>query len=238
MQVYHSLKEFPRQKEAALTLGNFDGVHRGHQWLLYRLKKLHLPTIVVTFANHPMTIFHPQKKYLTLITLPHKLRMLEKMGIDFVLLLPFTKEMSQKPYDLFLKELKKYTGFTHLVLGKQSSFGKNREGVQQKVCTLQDEIGFRAHYIEKKRSQNRFLSTSQIKQKVLTGDIAAIEIALGATYTIYLENPKQLDLLLLPPDGRYRVSTLDKELEITIAQGKISPSMEYPIDMQFHSSSG
>ena len=90
MKIVRSIEKLPY----ALTIGNFDGLHRGHQQLISALKKTGLRTAVLTFSNHPSEVLKSANPVPLLSTPEHKLRLLEQAGVDLVIALPFTKEFS------------------------------------------------------------------------------------------------------------------------------------------------
>ena len=171
MRIVRSLDKLPY----ALTIGNFDGLHRGHQHLISALKKTGLQTAALTFSNHPSEVLKSEKPAPLLCTPEHKLRLLEQAGVDLVIFLPFTKELAAESYDHFLKNLKAHLCFTHLILGKGSALGNRQLGVQEKVEALGKTLGFYAEYIDK------FLEVSSgaIRKALLAGDLAAAHLLLG-----------------------------------------------------------
>ncbi len=200
MRIVRSLDKLPY----ALTIGNFDGFHRGHQYLISALKKTGLPTAVLTFSNHPSEILKSESPAPLLCTPEHKLRLLEQAGVDLVIFLPFTKELAAESYDHFLKNLKEHLCFTHLILGKGSALGNRQLGVQDKVEALGKTLSFDAEYIDK------FLEVSSgaIRKALLAGDLATVHLLLGRPFSIYTTAAAEISLkgLCLPPDGTYAVS--------------------------------
>jgi len=232
MQVYTSLKEFSPIKDAVLTLGNFDGVHLGHQSLLHRVTSYNQPSIVLTFSNHPKEVLL-QKKELLLCTSFQKTQLLAKESIDHVIILPFTREIADQPYDVFLQKLQEATGFTILILGKGSTLGKNRQGIESNIHDLSSRLHFTTEYVEKKRIDRQPLSTSWIKQALLQKNLPLVERALGRPYSLYLRNAQEIETLFLPPSGTYR-GYVNKEIqEFTINHRELSLPPLYPLEVIF-----
>src|SRR5438552_1908028 len=100
MKIYHQIHEFKRLSNAIVTIGSFDGVHKGHQKILNRLSELardtNGETVVMTFWPHPRTILKPEKNDLNLLsTIEEKIELLSRYGVDHLLIIPFNKEFSE-----------------------------------------------------------------------------------------------------------------------------------------------
>lgn len=199
MKIIRTIDKLPY----ALTIGNFDGLHRGHQHLLNALKKTGLRTAVLTFSNHPSEILGSERPAPLLSTPEHKLHLLEQAGVDLVIFLPFTKELAAESYDHFLKNLKSRLCFTHLILGKGSALGNRQLGDQTKVEALGKTLGFQAEYIEKFPE----ISSGAIRQALLAGELKTVHHLLGRPFSIYAVAAAEISLkgLCLPPDGTYTV---------------------------------
>ena len=118
------------QKPTVATIGFFDGVHKGHQFLLTELIKLaqkkHLESLVVTFRNSPQTLLHPEKVIKNLTTPPEKTALLEKLGISNCLLLDFNEKIATQKAKVFLTWLKENYGVQTLLIGYDHHFGADR----------------------------------------------------------------------------------------------------------------
>jgi riboflavin kinase/FMN adenylyltransferase len=131
--------DFPRLHNAVVTSGTFDGVHLGHQRILARLRQVADavggPTVVVTYWPHPRLVLgpppsHPELLELQLLnTLDERAAHLAEHGVDYLLVMPFTREFAQWTSEEYIQELLvKTVGTKHLVIGYDHRFGKNREG--------------------------------------------------------------------------------------------------------------
>ena len=123
-----------RLKGGVLAIGNFDGVHRGHQSVLNRALEIagdrRLPALVLTFEPHPRTVFKPETPVFRLTPAPLKARLLEGMGFHSVIEYPFTREFSQRSADEFVSSvLMEWIGASEVVTGFDFHFGRNRDGV-------------------------------------------------------------------------------------------------------------
>lgn len=132
MIIHTSLDDIPLMPEPiALAVGTFDGVHLGHQYLINELKK-HGTPVVLTFSNHPAEILRPSEVPFPILTLAEKLQLLETFGVALTIVIPFTQELSQTPYDQFLKKIP----FSTLVAGKDLCLGAKGEGTQAAIEAL------------------------------------------------------------------------------------------------------
>jgi riboflavin kinase/FMN adenylyltransferase len=178
MITLYDLDEIPQlPAPIALTIGMFDGVHLGHQKIFQELKK-YRTSVVLTFNNHPAEVLRNQKPSL-LCSLEEKLRRFEKCGIDYAVVVPFTLELAAQPYDTFLRALKKRLSFSTLVLGKGAAFGHKNRGNEEHVKLLEDELGFKAVYLDKQISNDQEISSKRIRELILSGQHEQASILLG-----------------------------------------------------------
>ena len=228
MLVYNSIETLPPLANSSITIGMFDGVHRGHQKILQNLPCT-APKIVVTFSETPKKFLN-HKTHKQLISLPYKLLLLEKYGIDITIVLPFTPKLAETSYLDFLTLLKKHTNFSVLVLGEHSSFGANKQGYKENILSLQNILKFKALYISRNDT-----SCSKIKEALRSGDLKTAEKMLGRPHSIlpeivhfkFINNHLRISLknILLPPNGEYFFKIKSK-----IFLGKIQNSkIEIPL---------
>lgn len=128
----------------SLTIGNFDGLHLGHQAILNALTGT---KVVITFINHPGEILKPEKEIQLLCSNEEKIALLKKMGIDFLYMIPFTKEFAAQSPREFLENLRQSIPFDRLVLGADARIGKDRAGTQDVVKTIAEEMDFNVFYV-------------------------------------------------------------------------------------------
>lgn len=199
----------PLEKPCGLTIGSFDGMHPGHHTLLQALRTRigdEALLTVLTFNNHPTDVIPSKPKTPLLCSIEYKLELLSRAGVDLVIALDFTKEFSEQPYDLFLTYLKNHLPFSHLVLGKGASFGKDREGNDLNVTRLSHKLGFKASYLEKLKNGDLEFSSGKIREAVIKGDLKQARELLGRPYALYgrlQEGILNTKGLCLPPSGRY-----------------------------------
>jgi len=170
-------------KEVALTIGNFDGVHLGHQALCARLKEEGKRQVIVTFANHPSTVLKDTPTP-TLTTHFHKLQILKKIGITEVVTLPFTEALSLLSAQEFLLFLQKQTSFDVLILGQEARLGHKREAGEEEITALGNELGFTTSYIPPVYHESTPISSTRVRSLVAKGDLSSASLLLGRDYSL------------------------------------------------------
>jgi len=207
----------------ALTIGVFDGAHIGHQLIF---KELHKHTrkegtrVILTFSNHPTTLFTPEKPTSLITSLDHRLNLLESYGFDLAIVLPFDQALTNLPYDTFLHSLYTKLPFTHLVLGSDARFGKNRAGDPSAIQELGKELNFEAHYHPKENFHKEPISSGRIRKKLEEGDLKKVKKMLGRPYSIRL-----------PFEQPIRENEIQYRLDFLIEGLCTLPSAVYAVDI-------
>lgn len=188
MQVFHGLKEIQIEiTGSVLTIGNFDGVHLGHQQLLKAVEQEAgfegVPSIVYTFHPHPVKILHPERKTQRLFDLKDQQDQFSKFGIDYVIIEAFTLEFSKTSAIDFMQEyiFDKLNPKT-IIVGHDFSFGSSREGnlnFLEKQCELK---GVKLVIIPPFKKDERPVSSSRIRDELGDGHISNAEVLLGRRY--------------------------------------------------------
>lgn len=230
MQTFSAL-EIPRlsSKPVALTIGNFDGVHLGHQAVLSRLKQIAKSEggtcAAITFENHPSKILRPKHAVESLCTLSHKVRLIEELGIDHLFLIPFTRDLARLSADAFLKQIRQFFDFYHLVLGSDAAFGRDKHGDIETINKISKDENFFVEYLPAVKAGAMIVSSTHIRSALVHGDFATVCRLLGRPYSIYSKvipgtrNGRaigfptanlRVDGLCLPPFGVYTVWLLHK----------------------------
>ncbi|MBI3508494.1 MAG: hypothetical protein HY069_02505 [Chlamydiia bacterium] len=217
MKLYTQIpSDFP---PCSLTIGTFDGLHRGHVAILKRLQEISSHPVVLTFANHPLELIRPPAP-LALISRQHKLELFQQLGIKTIIELPFTPELASLSY----QELLSRFPLTHLILGEGSVFGHERKGTQEQIERYAQERKFIAEYLPKIQSDSAPISSTRIREAIAKGDLTKAKEWLGRSHGLYLSPQSTLvHSLILPPDGKYsvRVGSHADLLEITsLSQGR------------------
>lgn len=190
MKIIRSLTDIEDiQVPVALTIGNFDGIHLGHQTVINKLKAVaksdKIPSTLITFENHPAEILRPGQTILRLCTLKHRLKLLEEARIDVTVLLTFTQELAEQTAEAFIDTLQNAIPFSHLVLGHDARVGKDRQGDRHKIIELAKHHHFSVEYLEPFTYQGLPVSSSKIRETIQKGDFDLAEKLLGRKYSIY-----------------------------------------------------
>jgi len=187
MEHIRTLEEFPRGR-TFLTVGTFDGVHRGHQVLLTALAQAAhqsgAQSAVVTFFPHPAVVLRglPQPYYLT--SPEERARLMGACGIDVVLTLPFTRELAALSAREFVEMLREKAGMESLWVGYDFALGHNREGNVTVLQRLGEELGFSVHVLPPVALDDTPVSSSLIRSALEKGDVVTAARMLGRPYAI------------------------------------------------------
>ncbi|MEG1607435.1 MAG: FAD synthase [Mucinivorans sp.] len=185
MKVYRSLAEFDKGQGSVVTVGSFDGVHRGHRLLIDALRAeaavRGLRGVVVTFEPHPRLVLRGDNLLLT--PFERKLELMEQAGVDHLMVLNFTKEFAQIPYDIFVRDyLVGGLGARVVVVGQGHHFGKGKQGDAEALKAMELEVV----YLE--RFEN--ISSTQVRNAIRVGDYDRASELLGWRYTDNINSKK------------------------------------------------
>jgi riboflavin kinase/FMN adenylyltransferase len=192
MRILTSLDAFKIDpaKPLILGLGNFDGLHLGHQALIQHVleqaRLLGGTAAVLTFQNHPQQILHPSTKPPLLLPADYKLFLLKEMGLNLCLWLPFTEQFSKiKARDFVTSMLVEQLGVKEVCMGYNAFFGYQREGNTALMQALAKEFRFRFEKIEPIRAAGDFVSSSRIRELVRKGELDKAAICLGRPFRLW-----------------------------------------------------
>lgn len=226
MQIVSGLHIYDKILAASVvTIGNFDGVHRGHAEIFAHLKQKSidrgLPAVVVTFEPHPLKVLLPESAPSLITTFEQKVALIDESGIDYLVVVPFSKEFSQvSASDFVLKVLCAPLGMKHIIIGHDYAFGRGREGNFSTLESLGALHGFTLEDLPPIGEKGVVFSSSLVRSAVAAGDIDTVPLILGRYYqisgtvvhgreigqalgfpTANIATPNEL----LPPDGVYAV---------------------------------
>jgi riboflavin kinase/FMN adenylyltransferase len=174
-------------KETVVTIGVFDGVHRGHRHLLRQVVELagdrYIPT-VVTFTNRPITVLRPGTEPSYLTTLDQRIDLIKQQGIELVVWLEFTLEMAEVPAAEFAKMLSDSLKMKGLVLGPDSALGKDRQGDLAFMQKQGEELGFWASSVEPLEIDGQPVKSRRIRDAVANGNLAVCPELLGRNHLL------------------------------------------------------
>ncbi len=190
MKIYHHIDEFKNVNNPIVTIGTFDGVHLGHRKIFQKMKddadKHQGETVVITFYPHPRLVLHADSKNLKFInTQEKKVRLLEKAGINHLIIIEFTREFSRLNSANFIKEyLLEKIQTKKLIIGYDHHFGKNRLGDFSTLYDLGYKYGFEVEKIPVQNVENVAISSTKIRKALNEGKIKKANALLGYDYSI------------------------------------------------------
>ena len=224
MEMYDHIDGLPDVPiEPVVTIGNFDGVHRGHQAILSRLReegeRLGAPTMVITFSPHPSQVLRPSVPFHGVMSLREKMRCLWELGIDHALVIRFDHEFTEMTASEFVEEVLWDALRVRAVhVGRDTRFGSGREGDIQFLSSEGRRLGFHVGIVEPVLVDGEVISSSRIRKAVLAGQLREASRLLGRAHRIVgvVEKGDQRgrtlgfptanltsDGAMLPPDGVY-----------------------------------
>ncbi|MFW6214368.1 MAG: adenylyltransferase/cytidyltransferase family protein [Alkalispirochaetaceae bacterium] len=200
-----------RDVPAALTIGNFDGMHRGHQTLIRRIvEEPRRLSLVVTFRRNPAWYLRREHYLGDIMSLEQKLEVLRAYGVDYVILLDFGSQVRGLTGDRFLDALQARFHLEHLVVGYDFHFGKNREVGSKRLQELGADRRIRVDIVEPLIDNERSISSTRIRECIAAGDVQTAQRLLSRPYTLDVRNgipglPGDTEQVL-PASGTYRIS--------------------------------
>jgi riboflavin kinase/FMN adenylyltransferase len=185
------LKDVEDEPNTVLTVGTFDGVHAGHRVLmdtvLEKAKERDARSVIVTFDPHPREIITPGKAGIQLLsTLQERRQVLEELGIDLLLVIPFDRDFSLLSAEEFIRDvIYKEVGVSEFVIGYDHHFGKDREGTIETVERLGKELGFDAYVVSRQEVGEQTVSSTAIREAIAgEGDMESAAEMLQRPYRL------------------------------------------------------
>ena len=187
MQHYHSLEEVNLQ-DSWLTIGVFDGIHRGHQEIIKKLTTgAHAndaPAVVLTFDPHPASVLSEHE--IKCVTLPdERADLLGKLGVDVVITERFTRELSTVTAYDFMSRLTPQLGLRHLLIGYDFALGKGREGNATRLTEIGLELGYTVEVVSALSDDSGVISSTEIRKLIEVGNVAEAARLLGHPYSLH-----------------------------------------------------
>lgn len=239
MKIYHNLAEFNRLQHAVVTIGTYDGVHFGHRKIISRLCDLAKSTggesVILTFFPHPRLIIDPENQDLKMInTIEEKAEMLEKLGVDHLIITPFTRDFSNLSPEEYIREILVETiGTRNLIVGYDHRFGKDRSGGMKELRESAARYNFEIEQIDEQDINDVAVSSTKIRSSLLAGQVGLAATYLGYPFSLYgpvIKGDKigrtigfptanifiEQSYKLIPSDGIYAVTV---EMEGRVYQG-------------------
>ena len=189
MKIIKNLHDYSQKTPLALSIGMFDGVHRGHQTIIKNLntaaQNKGLESAILTFWPHPRTVFNPNDDLKLLNTIEEKIYLLEKNKVQHLFLKEFDEEFRNLTGEEFVKQiLIDKLNVKYLIIGHDHTFGKNRSGDFNLLQKMSSEFGFEVVQVEAVDFQDRHISSTQIRNALMNADITAANEMLGYHYSV------------------------------------------------------
>jgi riboflavin kinase/FMN adenylyltransferase len=190
LKIYKDIQAFPGSPFAVVTVGTFDGLHVGHQRIISRMKEIasekNGDTVLVTFDPHPRLVLNASPTELRFISSQkRKMQLLENFGIDHMIVIPFTREFSKTPSEVFIKKyLVDRVHVKKLIVGYDHHFGRNREGDYQQLIETGKQYGFEVEEIAAQYINDIAVSSTKIRNALMEGNVKLANKMLGYQYSI------------------------------------------------------
>ncbi|MBL7788268.1 MAG: bifunctional riboflavin kinase/FAD synthetase [Chitinophagales bacterium] len=188
MNIYQKL---PQLTESIITIGSFDGLHLGHQFLINEVKKIadenKLPFYLISFEPHPRLVLQNNSDFKLLQTWAEKISQLEKLGVEHLIAIPFTRDLSQKSAEEFIQDyILKPLNPRIVVLGYDHKFGRDRQGSIDTFLALKEKFGLNLEVkqLQEYMNQRSHISSSIIRHHIQHGRIEQANELLGYQYSV------------------------------------------------------
>lgn len=187
MRIFSTIETYVGAEPVVLSIGNFDGLHRGHQYLLQKnlelASKKGARSVVLSFSPHSKQIFHPTT-FCALSDYSDQERGFEQLGVDDWIIEPFTEQMRLEPPEVFLNRLLGHVPVCAIVVGPDFHFGKNRIGNVNLLGVVGASRGFEVLLPEPYFFGGQRVSSTQVRLMLSQGDVEAAADLLGRPYSI------------------------------------------------------
>ena len=190
MKIYNSINDFPAETKTIVTIGTFDGVHKGHIAIINRINQVAnesgLKSVLLTFYPHPRHVLYPDDQKLNLInTIEEKIETLSRTGLDNLVIHKFTKEFSRIKSINFIRDLLVgKLNMNFMIVGFDHHFGKNREGTFENLIELSDLYDFKIEKIEPQLVDEVSISSTKIRNAIKEGEIKKANLYLNSNFSI------------------------------------------------------
>ncbi len=190
MKIFHNFdKPADSSDNMIVTIGNFDGIHLGHKKILQELKNEALDcngtSLVITFVPHPRSVLTPEKFLPLLSTLKSRLKIMQELGIDYVLLAHFDENFAKiTPVQFIMDYLVNKLQIKEIVIGENYFFGKNKEGNIDLLKKYGNIFNFKVRVVSPVIQDEKLVSSSAIRDFIRAGDLVQAEKFLGRKYSI------------------------------------------------------
>ena len=191
MQTFHSLSDIPPDFGPTIaTIGNFDGVHRGHRWVIDRIhqsaRRQGLKSLAITFDPHPVRVVRPEAPHSLITPLAQKLALLETTGLDATLVLPFTPQLQRLTPEQFARQiLAEGARAVAVHEGESFRFGYGASADMQGLALLGKDLGFTVHICPPQILRGAPISSSRIRTLIASGEMAQSRALLARPFSVH-----------------------------------------------------
>lgn len=236
MKIYNSLYDFKTAKKTIVTLGTFDGVHIGHQKIIEKLlqnaKEYDCESLILTFFPHPRMVLQEGSDIKLLNTIDERSVLLDKLGLDNLIIHPFDKEFSRLSAEEFVKTVLVDTfNIQKIIIGYDHRFGRNRTANIDDLILYGEKFGFEVEQISAQEINEVSISSTKIRNAILDGNMALANEYLGYDYSLsgIVSKGKQLgrtigfptanlkipdEYKLIPKNGVYIVKSILNQITV------------------------
>ena len=188
LELEKQISKYSNNQETILTIGVFDGVHKGHQHLFEELNDIASKTTqhstAITFTNHPSTILNSNFLPSYLYESDKKIELLKGLHVDSVIPITFNNSIASLTAEEFIKILKRKINIHTIVLGHDFAMGKNRQGTKKEIVNIGSKYNFFTANVPPYKQNNMIVSTSMIKKMISNGEIHNVSKSLGRNFEI------------------------------------------------------
>ena len=189
MKIYNDLSEYQSTNKTFVTIGTFDGVHKGHQKVIKQLTKTahknNADSVLLTFFPHPRMVLQKDLNIKLIHTINERIQLLEKIGLDILIIQPFTQEFSRLSAIEFTRNiLVNKLNVSKLVIGYDHHFGKNREGNFEQLEEYAHTYNFKLKKISQKDVNNIAVSSTKIRKAIENGEMQKANNYLGYNFIL------------------------------------------------------
>lgn len=235
MRIDYGFDAIAKGVRSVVTIGSFDGVHRGHRVLLSAVKRmaesLDAESVVVTFDPHPRIAMGRAEGMGLLTTIEERALLLEREGIDRMVVARFDEEFRSQSYDVFVREsLVGRLGMVGMIVGYNHRLGRGNEGNYESLLPLSKECGFALECVDQHLVDGAKISSTVVREVMLRGDMREVEHLLGQRYMIVGDAHAGVvsvvdEYKLLPASGLYDAiltyNNISRPAQVEIAGRKV-----------------
>lgn len=188
IKIFRKLSDVTFDKNSVLTLGTFDGIHLGHQQIISAVveksKQYNMRNFVLTFDPHPRKVLSKDDKVYLLSSIDEKIEIFDKLGVENLFIIEFTKEFSQQSAEEFIKKyLVECVGLSEIIIGYDHHFGKGRGGNADTLSAIGTENNFSTTIIPSYKLDDSIISSTKIRNALNEGNVVLASKMLGRYYS-------------------------------------------------------